>query len=50
MFTTSIDGGVLDTFSSAFFNIAGMAVKPGGGVVFIFGRSCRTDSVAMALF
>ena len=50
MLTTSFDGGVLDIFSSAFFNITGMVVKPGGGVVFTFRRWIRTDSMAMALF
>ena len=37
MFTTSIDGCVLDTFSSAFFNITGMGVKPGGGLFLHLG-------------
>ena len=49
MFTTSIDGGVLD-ISLSIFNIAGMATKSVDGVVFIIGRWLRKDSMVMALF
>ena len=49
MFTTSIDDGVFN-ISSFVFNIAGMAAKPGGGVVFTIGRCLRKDSIAMAPF